>query len=203
MKKRPFRTLTIVIGALVVLLLIVWAALPLVVTSAPVRSAITSRMSTLLDQDVELAGDLSLTLFPRPVARLGRIIVPGTGSQPLLTVETLDAELALASLFLGRPEVSAMHFVRPVLHLPLGEAGLLAPFGQVARAVELRRAAGVSPVTETAGAETPKAFTLPDGFPAAIGRITVEGGQISLGLEDDGEANQITAVNGTVGIRQT
>jgi len=102
------RTLLYVVLGLVVLVVAAVVALPYVVPQETLRATIARQLQEATGRDIRLEGEVGLAVLPRPAASLGGVSVAGADGvegPPLLTLDGLDAQLALAPLFSGNIQV--------------------------------------------------------------------------------------------------
>ncbi|MFP4126949.1 MAG: AsmA family protein [Alphaproteobacteria bacterium] len=114
------RTLLYVILGLVAVVVAAVLALPYVVPQETLRATVARQLEQATGRDIRLEGDVGLALLPRPAASLGRLSIAGADGvegPPLLTLDGLDAELALAPLLSGNIQVD--RFVLRGLELAL------------------------------------------------------------------------------------
>lgn len=110
-------TLVLVATVIVVAVTTLMAGVPARFLLAPVADQVESATGFRLD-----AGNLKLGLWPNPTAELRDITLTEahpSGPQTSIAAESLRAEITLASLFTGKPEVSEITLVRPVITSPL------------------------------------------------------------------------------------
>ncbi len=102
------RTLLYVVLGLVVLVVAAVVALPYVVPQETLRTTIARQVEQATGRDISLEGDVGFAVLPRPAASVSGLSVAGAEGvegPPLLTLDGLDAELALAPLFSGNVQV--------------------------------------------------------------------------------------------------
>jgi len=124
--------LSIVLGLILVVGIAV-VALPYLVPQEFVQTQLVRQIERATGREIALAGDVELRVLPRPAARLGGLSVAGSADvdgPPLVQLEGMDAELALAPLFSG--EIQVDRFVLRGLRVELvideeGDANWLAP----------------------------------------------------------------------------
>ena len=97
-KHRKLRTIGIVLGGLVTLLIIAVAGAALLVDSSAVAAQVKNRvlpqLSERIGRQVEVE-TIDVSIFPVPNAELGGIRVEGVGDRPLLASESARARLDL------------------------------------------------------------------------------------------------------------
>jgi len=101
------------VAALVVLLVAAAAVLPGWIDWARYRPEIESVVSEASGLEVEIDGDIALSLLPRPSLRLQKVAF-GDSAGRLLEVAQIDAELSLGSLLRGRAKVVGADLVGAV-----------------------------------------------------------------------------------------
>ena len=93
------------------------------IVAAPVdllRDKIIQHLEARTGRTVTVAGPTSLTLFPRAAVTISDLsfAAPATmGGAPTVAVKTLDAEVGVASLFVGQPSIKRVVLTRPAIDL--------------------------------------------------------------------------------------
>lgn len=157
--------------------------LPWLVSTDIVRSSIERELGNFFGTDAELGGQTQVRIFPRPRTTLRDVTIAGPGGRaaPILTIESMEADIGLVGLVMGRPEFSNFRLVRPHLRLLVGQDGSIDWAAQSGRAGRLFRRA--------ADAEGDMSGDALGSVVTAQGRITFERGDGTV-IED------ITAVDG-------
>jgi hypothetical protein len=104
-------------------------ALPGYVASATHRTAIEALASSLTGRQVQIAGKLSLDMFPNPQLIAGRITLTGP-DQETITARSLTLDIAPAALLRGQISVQTLTLDQPVIAFPWplpGGAAAIAP----------------------------------------------------------------------------
>lgn len=170
-------------------------SLPWLVSTDVVQSSIERELGNFFSTQARLGGQTEVTVFPRPrvVLRDVRIDAPGERTEPILTSESLEADIGLVGLLGGRAEFSGFRLVRPHLRLVRradGHIDWLAHSGRVGRlfaawgdAVEPGES---RPQHERAGTGNRLGMMITDN-----GRVTIEDAEGTI-VED------ITAIDATV-----
>jgi AsmA protein len=112
------------IAGLVVAAMIVMAALLLAIgiPSGFLNSTITARVERATGTRMTVAGATRFRLWPSPKLTLHDVTLgdPAAGDGRVrLTIDRIEADMKLASLWSGRPEITALTIAAPVLSVPL------------------------------------------------------------------------------------
>lgn len=163
--------------------------LPWLVSTDIVRSSIERELGNFFGTDAELGGPTQVTVFPRPRTTLRDVAIaaPGGRTAPILTIESMEADIGLVGLIMGRPEFSNFRLVRPHLRLLVGQDGSIDWVAQSGRAGRLfRRAAGTE--GNMSGDE--------------LGSVVTDQGRITFETDDGTVIEDITAVDGQLNWQQ-
>ena len=114
------RKLFIGLGIILVLLVVAIFALPSFIPSSVYKDKITAQVSTVLGRDVDIAGDVKLSLFPSIRAKAAQVKIAngdGFSDQPFATMDSLEAKVKLFPLFKKQVEITAFTLVNPAISL--------------------------------------------------------------------------------------
>ncbi len=81
------------------------------------RGLLAGQLSAVLGREVVIAGDMDAALLPRPAFQAADIRIGPAQSDESLTIEALDARLALMPLLTGRLQFRELVFVRPTARI--------------------------------------------------------------------------------------
>jgi AsmA protein len=167
------------ITGLVVAAVIAIAALLLAIgiPAGFLTSAITAQIERATGSRMTVAGASRIALWPSPRLTLNDVTLgdPAAGDgRGHATVGRIEADMTLASLWSGHPEITALTIARPVLSVPLLRQRIAQPNSPV-------RPAASPPTTDT--------------NTVAIDRVTVSDGTISLFNLHDHVDDRIEGLN--------
>lgn len=177
---------------------LVFAMLPLLVSSEAVRATMIDRARQITGRQMEFTGTPEITFSPFLGIELNNVTFRDThGSKEapaLLQMPSLKGKLSVTAALRGAIEVSEFHFVRPVFNLTVHESGRTSwafPVGKMWRALsaakELR--------SQQAGNETPAVDQLDD---IRLGTFDISDGVINYANEATGVEETVTSLNGTL-----
>jgi AsmA protein len=118
--KRLLKLLAIVVGALVVLVIVVAAALAVFVDPNDYKDRIETAVAAQTGRKLTLEGDLDLRLFPTLRLAVGRATLgnaPGFGDAPFAEIGSAELELKVLPLLARRVDVSQVRLDGLVLNL--------------------------------------------------------------------------------------
>jgi len=104
-------------------------AITFLMVAAPVelvRDKLIEQVKARTGRDLVVSGSTSLVVFPRLALSLADVSLsapPGMGGAPTLAVETLEAELGLASLLTGQAGLRRLVLIRPKIELRVDAQG--------------------------------------------------------------------------------
>jgi AsmA protein len=104
-------------------------AIAFLAVAAPVelvRDRLIGEVKARTGRDLVVSGSTSLVLVPRPAISLANVALSapaGMEGGPTLLVQTLDAELSLASLLTGQPGIQRLTLFRPKIELKVDTQG--------------------------------------------------------------------------------
>jgi len=183
MGKSVLRTAAILAVLVVTLAGIVAVTLPWLVSTDIVRSSIERELGNFFGTEAELGGQTQVRIFPRPRTTLRDVAIaaPGGRTTPILTIESMEADIGLVGLVMGRPEFTNFKLVRPHLRMLVGPDGAIDWVAQSGRVGRLfRRAAAIE--GPMSGDE--------------LGSVVTEKGRITFETGDGTVIEDITAVDG-------
>jgi AsmA protein len=160
--------------------IIVVAALPLIVgiPSGFLTSAIQDRVERQTGYRLTIAGSTRIGIWPSLNVRLNDVTLEGPKDRDAtgrLTVGSIQADITLASLWSGHPEITELAIIRPVLNVPL-----------------LRERTAAPKVTSSKPAA---ASHEADSDAPTIGRITVSDGTVTFSNLRDRVENRIEGIS--------
>ena len=182
-----------------VTILVVFASLPLAVSSGVVRDRLERDISTWAGHPVSLGDAPSLEFWPTPTIQLDNVqIRPSTfaGGDPILRADSIVANFNLFSAVLGAPSFSEFRLIRPTFNVELypdGSSNWSSASGELARGIA---AAVARDEAIKAGNAPPATAKIPES--AALGAVTIEDGTVKWIRDPGAEAEKLTAINGTV-----
>ena len=101
-------------GAVVILVAAGLAVLPYLVSKHEMRAAVTRALAAATGVTPRTAGDVRLTMLPRPTVRLDELRFDD-GGRPDLSAGSVQATVQLLPLFVGSIEIGSITFERPHL----------------------------------------------------------------------------------------
>lgn len=162
--------------------------LPWLVSTDVVQEAVETELGNFFGTKARLGGRTEVTVLPRPRVVLRDVTIDGPGGTgtPIMTTESLEADIGLAGLITGRPEFSNFRLVRPHLRIVRQTDGRIDWASQSGRAGRLLAAAR----NGAAG----------DGDRPAdrLGTMVAENGRVTILGPDGTVAEDITAIDATV-----
>lgn len=190
-----------IIGTLAVLalVLIIFASLPLAVSSGVVRDRLERDIGAWAGHAVSLGDAPSLDFWPTPTIKLDNVeIRPSTfsGGDPILRADSIVANFNLFSAVLGAPSFSQFKLIRPTFNVELypdSTSNWSSSTGQLAKGIA---AAVTRDLAIQAGDEIPASATIPES--AALGAVTIEDGTVRWIRDPGAQAEKLTAINGTL-----
>lgn len=120
------KTLLIVVGAVIAVLIVVVVAVPMFVSADAFKGQILSRVQDATGRQLRIAGPLTLGIFPNVKVEAGQVTLanaPGAAAPALATVKQLDIAVRLIPLLSGRIEVERLVLVDPVIDLEIDAKG--------------------------------------------------------------------------------
>ena len=102
-------------------------ALPRLGDEARLERQVVAELAAWTGAGVTVEGGTRVTLLPRPLVSLERLVVSGGAGQARLVADRLDLDLARWPLVTGRLEVETAHLVRPRLVAGLAAGDALVP----------------------------------------------------------------------------
>ncbi|MCY0093582.1 AsmA family protein [Hoeflea ulvae] len=185
--------------AVVIVILIVIASLPLAVSSGLVRDRLERDISAWAGHNVSLGDAPSLDFWPTPTIQLDNVeIRPATFSEgdPILRADSIVANFNLFSAVLGAPSFSEFKLIRPTFNVELypdATSNWSSSSGDLAEGVA---AAVARDLALQAGEDIPATAIIPDS--AALGVVMIEDGTIRWTRDPGAAAEKLTAINGTL-----
>lgn len=186
------RKLFIGLGVLVVLLVAAVLILPSLVPASVYKDKITAQISSTLGRDVQIAGDVKLSVFPTLMAKAYLVKIAnadGFSDQAFATMDSLEAKVKLMPLFKKQVEITAFTLVNPTISLEKTKDGQVNwAFGQNTEGEDKPK-----PAQKVAGA-----FAR-DGrytdLQVALGTFSLENGSINYSDAQTGTNYDVKAVN--------
>lgn len=114
------------LGAVIVLLVVAVAVIPVVVPVETYRSEILAQVKAATGRDARIDGDLSLSIIPRVEIVAGKVSLanaPGRQPASMVSLERLTVRVALFPLIGGNVEIDAFVLERPVINLEIDKSG--------------------------------------------------------------------------------
>ena len=185
--------------AVLIVVLAVFASLPLAVSSGVVRDRLERDISAWAGHTVSLGDAPSLDFWPTPTIKLDNVeIRPSTFAEgdPILRADSIVANFNLFSAVLGAPSFSEFKLIRPTFNVELypdATSNWSSASGELARGVA---AAVARDQAAQAGEPAPAAAVIPAS--AALGTVTIEDGTVRWIRDPGAEAEKLTAINGTL-----
>lgn len=185
------RSLLIVLGAILVLLILAVLVGPLLVDWNAFKPRLAAAVEEATGRQLDIEGDLELSLLPTPTlsaegARLAN--VPGGSEPTMISLDTLQVQVALAPLLGGELQVESLVLVEPT--------------------ILLERLADGRTNWDFAPAEVPRPAGQPAGQPGAGGgapalavsleRLRIENGTLVYRDAASGSAERIEALDATL-----
>ena len=178
------KALKIAGGAIAALIVVTALLLIIGIPSGFLTSAIKDRVERQTGYRLTIAGSTRIGLWPSLNVTLNDVTLEGPKDRDTsnrLTVGSIQADITLGSVWSGRPEITELTIIRPVLNVPLLRERIAAP-----------KAASSSPAASSheAGSDAP-----------AIERITVTDGTVMFSNLRDRVENRIERIgaNAVVG----
>ncbi len=110
----------IVLVCVLVLVVAMLAAIPLLVSTGPIRDRLASQLSSTIGYRIELTRAPEVSVFPALSATLRGVVVSDWAdktAKPLMHADAVSVELSALSALRGRLDFSAITIVDPVFHL--------------------------------------------------------------------------------------
>jgi len=114
------RKLLIVVGALILLLIAAILILPSLVPSSVYKDKIEEQISASLDRDVDIQGDVSLSVFPTLRAKADSVKIAnaeGFAAADFASMSSLEAGVKLMPLLSKKVEITKFTLIDPVISL--------------------------------------------------------------------------------------
>lgn len=185
--------------AVLVVILAIFASLPLAVSSGVVRDRLERDISAWAGHPVSLGDAPSVNFWPTPTIKLDNVVIsPSTfaDGDPILRADSIVANFNLFSAVLGAPSFSEFKLIRPIFNVELypdGTSNWSSPSGDLAQGVA---AAVARDQAAKAGSEPPASAIIPDS--AALGTVTIEDGTVQWIRDPGAAAEKLTAIHGTL-----
>ncbi|MDD2704532.1 MAG: AsmA family protein [Acidocella sp.] len=171
-------------GGILALLLALLLALPGFVSSAAHRHTIERFASNLTGRQVSIAGNLSLSLLPRPEISATRITITGPNNE-IITAKALALDISLPALLHGQLAVQVLNLDSPSITfpwpLPNGPRAVAPPPWLAALHAHLNNATLHFGAAEFTGVSA-DIFTGQNGAVSVSGNGAVEGLPLTLSL---------------------
>lgn len=192
MKRSPLRTGLYVLLGVVMALGIFVLALPLLVSTGPIRARLANELSQAIGYRIELRGTTEVSVFPALSATLRNVAIidwKEPRSKPLVVADALTVDLLAGSALRGDLDFSAIKLAGPVFDTSaIADAVTSGSSGFVLLKRNTEVARGLLAENPT----KPDVASLPDEL---LGRVSISGGTILVpGFGD--EADKITGVEG-------
>ncbi len=185
------RIFTIFVG-LAILVGVMIAALPFLVSTNAVRERITNHLSDLTGREVAFRGDPAVSFSPFLGIEVSDFSVAdplsADGNKPLLAIEKINAKLDWLPALIGRVQISEYELLRPRLNLRTGGDGKSnwhLTTGALKDAFDSQKAA----LAEGAERAT---------FDTALGSFKIIDGSISYANDIDANTTSVTNLNANV-----
>lgn len=171
------------------------AIVPWLVSTDLVRSAIEREMNTFTGRPVSIGGDVSVKLFPAPTAVFDDVtfLVRGNEEQSILTIDNVEADIALLTLLSRNPSFTEIRLTRPHLRLSRQADGTINwrdSMGRIASAVDMAR-------QRIASEDEPKQLLI-DEFPTEMASIGIVDGTLTIDDVSTKTAEEIIEINGAI-----
>src|SRR5580692_1618236 len=171
------RVLKIVSAAVAAILVVAALLLIIGIPSGFIASAIQERVERQTGYRLTIAGSTRIGLWPSLNVRLNDVTLEGPKDRDAcnrLTVGSIQADVTLASLWSGHPEITELAIIRPVLNVPL-----------------LRERTAPKPASSKPAASSREA----DSDAPTIERITVTDGTVTFSNLRDRVENRIEGIS--------
>lgn len=185
--------------AVLVVVLAVFASLPLAVSSGVVRDRLERDIGAWAGHPVSLGDAPSLDFWPTPTIKLDKVVIrPSSfaGGDPIMRADSIVANFNLFSAVRGAPSFSEFKLIRPTFNVELypdGTSNWSSASGELTQGVEAAVARDLAAQSD----DTPPASAvIPDS--AALGTVTIEDGTVRWTRDPGTEAEKLTAINGTL-----
>ncbi len=194
MSSSPLRLGLIVAVSAVLLIAVMIAAVPLLISTSVIRDRLAAELSDAIGYRIVLREAPEISVFPRLNATLRGISVSDwndASARPLMEADAVSVDLQVGAAVRGRLNFSAISLIRPVFHadtiLAL-EGDRMLGFSPLRSHVEQARA-----VLSENPAE-PDFSRLPS---AALGKLTITDGRAEF-TTAGGETQSIASINGSI-----
>ena len=176
----------LILGIAFLLVIIVAAIviLPGLVPASAYKDKIETQLSTALDRNVTISGDVKLSVFPVLKAQTGAVQVDnadGFTDATLATMDGLDARIRLLPLLSKKIEITKFELTRPVINLEKKSDGAVN--------WAIGNAAAEEPKPEAEAFKRDGRF---NDFNPKIGKFAITDGQITYRDQAAGKAHEIT-----------
>lgn len=194
MSSSPLRLGLIIAVSTVLLIAVMVASIPLLVSTSLIRDRLAAELSDAIGYRIILRQAPEISVFPRLNATLHGISVSDwndASAQPLMDADAVSVDLHVGAALRGRLSFSSISLIRPVLHADvlarLSRERMLG-FSPLARYIEQTRALLAENPAE------PDLSRLPA---AALGKLTIIDGRTELPATDGG-SQSVTDINGLI-----
>lgn len=170
--------------------------LPWLVSTDGVQASVERELGNFFGTDAQLGGRTEVTILPRPRVILRDVTIDGPGGVdvPIMTTESLEADIGLAGLITGRPRFSNFRLVRPHLRIVQTQGGEIDWVSQTGRAGRLLAWADAASANDTDPDAAPDRQAGAD----QLGTVVAENGRATI-VEPDGTiVEDITEIDATV-----
>ncbi|MCC0028783.1 MAG: AsmA family protein [Brucellaceae bacterium] len=195
MSSSPLRLGLIIALSTVLLIAVMVASIPLLVSTSLIRDRLAAELSDAIGYRIILREAPEISVFPRLNATLRGISVSDwsdASARPVMDADAVSVDLHVGAALRGRLSFSALSLIRPVLHADalaqLSRKQILG-FSPLSRYIEQTRALLAENPAE------PDFSRLPA---ASLGKLTVIDGRAELPAAEDGESASIEDINGLI-----
>lgn len=124
--RKVLKVLGLLLAAVIVLLVALAVALPFIVDPNEFKPRIEAAVEEATGRDLEIAGDIDLSVFPWLGVDLGAVQLgnaPGFGEKPFASIEGVQVRVKLLPLIAGNIEIGKVVVEQPVIRLQRNAEG--------------------------------------------------------------------------------
>lgn len=190
------KRLSMILAGLIALSVIIWFALPYMVSTELVRERFKTEISNIVGHPVTFESNPQINLWPRANIEISNITigdVSDPNSDALMQADLFSADVSMFSAILGEPNFSNYRLVRPSINFelyPNGSSNWLPSKNILGGEIETQQSR-LQVNQASTGADNLREFL-------NIGNLAIEGGDLSVITNPGSEPERITSINGQI-----
>lgn len=195
-KNKLLKRLSMIIAGLIALSVIIWFAVPYMVSTELVKERFKTEISNVVGHPVTFESNPQINLWPRASIEISNITIgdiSDSNSDALMQADIFSADISLLSAILGEPNFSNYRLVRPSVNFELyqnGSSNWLPSKNILGGEIETQQSS-VHINSASASGDNLREFL-------NLGNLAIEGGSLSVVTNPGSEPERITSINGQI-----